>query len=340
LIGSSAGSFTTGGFVGANNPYAITSGDFNGDGKQDVAIGTQYRLVIALGDGTGNFGTATYFGTGHPYLSITTAYVNSDANLDLVCAGGAYNNAWVFYGDGMGGFNNQVSIPADSGVNDVVCADFNNDGLPDLVTANTTKNSISLITQNSNGSFSAPISFPVGKRPISIKKAKLDNDNFPDLVVANQNGSSVSVLKNNMGSFGAAQTFAVDSFPHAVETGDFNNDGYDDIAVICVRTNIDSGKVDVLLNCSATGIEEHLPKPDLFTVSPNPSQGQFTIRFNEKFAKEVYSVEVVNLLGETMFTTPANTGSMVIDMNHQPKGVYILQMKMGDHLYCRKIVVE
>ena len=50
----------------AISPLSVAVGDFNGDGKQDLAVANSNsdNVSILLGDGAGSFGAATNFGAG------------------------------------------------------------------------------------------------------------------------------------------------------------------------------------------------------------------------------------------------------------------------------------
>ena len=67
LLGDGAGNFSAAtNFAAGNDPCSVAVGDFNGDGKQDLAVAnvTSDNVSILLGDGAGNFGAATNFGVG------------------------------------------------------------------------------------------------------------------------------------------------------------------------------------------------------------------------------------------------------------------------------------
>ena len=50
----------------ATDPDSVAVGDFNGDGKQDLAVANcgSNNVSILLGDGAGSFSAATNFGAG------------------------------------------------------------------------------------------------------------------------------------------------------------------------------------------------------------------------------------------------------------------------------------
>ena len=75
-------------------PISVAVGDFNGDGKLDLAVasfgdalGFDPRTVsILLGTGTGSFGAKTDFGTGTTPVSVAVGDFNGDGKLDLAVA--------------------------------------------------------------------------------------------------------------------------------------------------------------------------------------------------------------------------------------------------------------
>ena len=69
-------------------PVSVAVGDFNGDGKQDLAVANDSsdNVSILLGDGTGNFSAATNFGTGDCPYSVAVGDFNGDGKQDLAVA--------------------------------------------------------------------------------------------------------------------------------------------------------------------------------------------------------------------------------------------------------------
>jgi uncharacterized protein (TIGR03437 family) len=100
------------------------SGDFNGDGKLDLAGNcTRSGLVcVAPGNGDGTFGTVIV-NQGLTALPAAQADFNGDGKLDLVGTDGS-----LLAGNGDGTFRVPVFIQSGS----AAVADFNGDGLPDI----------------------------------------------------------------------------------------------------------------------------------------------------------------------------------------------------------------
>jgi len=86
----------------------VATADFNKDGNLDLAFASSgfNSVSIALGDGTGQFGTASYFNTDSPSdletYSVAVGDFNKDGNSDLVTANSATNNVSLLLGNGDG----------------------------------------------------------------------------------------------------------------------------------------------------------------------------------------------------------------------------------------------
>lgn len=133
--------YTTG-----SNPNSVAIGDFNNDGKPDLATANQNvssrSVSILLGTGTGTFGVKTDFSMGLTSLpsKIVAGDLNNDGNLDLVTTRGTQLNVAVLLGNGTGNFNNIVQFGTGPNVSlqAIDLGDFNGDGLKDIVTENNT----------------------------------------------------------------------------------------------------------------------------------------------------------------------------------------------------------
>ena len=105
--------------LGTNyNPSAVTTGDFNGDSFQDVAVinpgaapNRVGHVAVLINDGTGMFGAHTDYAanyTGDRYTlrpdSLATGDYTGDGNLDIVGYSSGQNEMAVWVGDGTGNF--------------------------------------------------------------------------------------------------------------------------------------------------------------------------------------------------------------------------------------------
>ena len=83
-------------YTGGLDPDSIAVGDFNGDGKQDLAVAilNSWNVSILLGDGAGHFG-APNFGAGTNPFSIAIGDFNGDGKQDLAVANDGSNNVSI-----------------------------------------------------------------------------------------------------------------------------------------------------------------------------------------------------------------------------------------------------
>jgi len=106
----------------------VTIGDFNRDGKPDMATTGTSGTYVLLGDGSGNFSAAAMV-NGTPSWVITTGDFNGDGKPDLV-----NGSAQVFLGDGNGAFSTGPTLGL-SRTRGLAVADFDHDNKLDLVRA-------------------------------------------------------------------------------------------------------------------------------------------------------------------------------------------------------------
>src|SRR5437762_5743983 len=82
--------------AGGAFPASVAVGDFNGDGRQDLAVANETNNVsILLGDGAGNFSPATPFGVGSLPFSVAVGDFNGDGKQDLAVANHISNNVSI-----------------------------------------------------------------------------------------------------------------------------------------------------------------------------------------------------------------------------------------------------
>jgi Bacterial Ig-like domain (group 3)/FG-GAP-like repeat len=278
LLGNGNGTFTAAPAVpitGAN-AGSVAVGDFNGDGKADLAITLpdNNEVAVLLGNGDGTFTAAPIISDPDGPFFVTVGDFNGDGIEDLAVVNPAGLNLSILLGNGDGTFRLASNPAAGSGLDPVAAAvgDFNGDGKLDIAVADYSPNtgvpgSVTILLGNGDGTFTqAPVSPVTGDSPLSIAVADFNGDGKADLAVANsyvdvaQPGSVTILLGNGDGTFTpAAASPATGSLPYSVAVGDFNGDGKADLAT----ANSGSNTATVLLgNGDGT-----------FTLADSPTTG-------------------------------------------------------------------
>ena len=250
------------GLAAGSGPLSVAVGDFNGDGKLDLAVtnGSSNNVSILLGNGDGSFQTHVDYPTGAQPTSVEVGDFNGDGKLDLAitnqncalvpCGPGSLS---ILLGKGDGTFEPAVNYATGSAPYGVAVADFNRDGKQDLVVANSNESDISVLLGNGDGTFQTEVKYNTGSipNPAGVAVGDFNGDGHLDLAVADfacpggaAGCGSVSVLLGNGdGTFKAAVNYAAGAQPISIAVGDFNRDGKLDLAV----ANNSNSSVSVLL---------------------------------------------------------------------------------------------
>jgi hypothetical protein len=274
---TAAGSpFTVGTGTAGGGPKSMAVGDFNGDGRPDLAV-VSYdgTLTVLLGNGTGGFTVATGSPptVGYALDSVAVGDFNGDGKLDLAVANSDYDTVTVLLGNGAGGFTAAAGSTLTVGLSpqSLVVGDFNGDGKSDLAVANTNDGTVTVLLGNGSGGFAVATGSPftAGFAPEAVVVGDFNGDGIQDLAAASVINSYVIVLLGNgSGGFTAAagSPFTAGMDPASLVVGDFNGDGIQDLAA----ANFGDGTVTVLLGNGAGGFAEAAGSPFAVVGAPNP----------------------------------------------------------------------
>jgi hypothetical protein len=195
LLGKGDGTFqsaTNYVLTGGANPYQVAVGDFNHDGKPDLAVAdfNTNTISILMGNGDGTFQPHVEYPTTSFPFGIVVGDFNGDGALDLAVTDLPATNANCF------------------------------------VSGSECPGTLSLLFGNGDGTFQPHVDYPVGLSPVGLAEADLNGDGGADLAVANSESGTVSLLLNlpvigifpNALNFGAEKV-SVKSNPQTITIG-------------------------------------------------------------------------------------------------------------------------
>jgi len=256
--------------AGGETGNAAVSGDFNGDGKADIAAKVYaynsttnsfyYAISVVLSNGDGTFKPAVLNTITDSCAELLVADVNGDGKSDLIVghpASYCWNlntnpsfDVWLSNGDGTFTLsaNTNNTIPTNGLVGGTI-ADVNSDGKLDLVLVdNNNPASVWTLLGNGDGTFQAPTSVALsGEAGYDIVVADLNGDGILDIADNDPFSNQLTIyLATSPTTYGSAATYATSDsnyYACSMAAGDLNGDGKPEL----VNTNCSSSGNDVTI---------------------------------------------------------------------------------------------
>ena len=247
-------------FMAGNRPSSITSGDFDNDGLNDLAV-TNYMdntVVLYLNDGgdVASMSKQVDVSTGNRPVDVTTLDIDDDLDDDLAisCAGNsvilpggeldgqvdffesiiAFRSPLLLKGSVLTGETNGPIEPGELG---------NSKGGRKVVVTARSSNSIMLLNRQAGLTFDWVIEdeYVVGSDPNAIDTGDINNDGIDDVVVGNIGGGTVSILLGNSnGTLNPESSFAVGDNPRSLTLLDYDGDGDLDLGLVAMPDSFNS----------------------------------------------------------------------------------------------------
>ena len=218
--------------------YATSTGDFDGDGNQDVVTASYDKLFVYYGNGTGTFDRApltVYSYNSNTYVFPLAADFNSDGRSDLVFFRTNPQTSQpaiaVYFGNADKTFKVPVFSSPSPMPTDLKAVDMDQDGKLDLVGPAQASGNNLIVTYKGDlaGGFTVSEQANTGLAAGSVAPVDIDNDGKIDLAYGTS--QDLRAVRNlGGGSYDAPVTIASVSFGFgSVRGADVNNDGKIDL---------------------------------------------------------------------------------------------------------------
>ncbi len=258
------------------SPSVIIMGDFNGDGKSDLAVANlgSSNISILINNGDGTFKAAVSSPAGTAPQAMAAGDFNGDGKLDLVVTNaGVKGAAFLLPGNGDGTLQTPVQLEANQYPLSTAVADLNADGKPDLILGDAVSGSLTVLLGKGDGSFQQGgiVILASAGAVGALSTADFNADNKLDIVAAISTWPVLVVLGNGDGTFHAPAQIATSATSPHLLVGDFTGDGKLDLVLrsevprpptcrqFCFsfdRVTIFSGKGDGTFNGGASVITQ------------------------------------------------------------------------------------
>jgi hypothetical protein len=258
LEGRALLSFVTTTYGAGTDPVAVAVGDFNGDGRTDVAVANNTAsagtVSVWISNADGSLAPVSGTAVAPELISqLLATDLNGDGKADLVTTGQS-TSGYTFMNNGAGvpGIATPVGNNFGENLLSVTAADFTGDGKPELVFGGigfinnqltaTTQGFFEIEKNNGDGTITT---FPwigsgtTGHLPVALATADVNHDGVPDIAAVNQDQNTLGVYfvtplaGNSVAGFNVnlKGNYGTPNSPTSVAVTDFNHDGNPDFVV-------------------------------------------------------------------------------------------------------------
>ena len=238
--------------TGGSQPRAIVAGDFDQDGRPDLASAnsSSHSVSVLLAATGGGFEAPLELEQGIQPIDLVSADFDLDGFPDLALVDRfQFPESLKILHAATGWSACGVRGPLEGRALDV--GDVDADRRPDLVAVDVSQSLVLVSLTDASGCPTDPSSFATGSKPVGIVLADLDGDGALDVVTCNETSADLALhLGDGAGGFSAPTTVAIGAVPVAVAAADLDGDGAMDVAAASAV----SQQVSVFLGDGAGGL--------------------------------------------------------------------------------------
>jgi hypothetical protein len=238
---------------------SVTTGDFNNDGVQDIALVGDGGFCVILQNPSNNQLNTPYLiplsSTSYERPRIDTSDFNGDDRDDIVISQAYQDELQLWLQQSDGSFTLSQTLTTENLPDDIVVADVNNDSLDDVIVSHWNSKSIGVFYQKNTGGLNAITSYPTAGWTAGfddIDAGDVNGDGRTDIVL--MNGQSVPMylphvfvfLQTASGSLDSPIAYVLDTpiSGQGLGIGDVTGD---DRADVVVSDGFDVGWLHVLV---------------------------------------------------------------------------------------------
>ncbi|MGH9360890.1 MAG: FG-GAP repeat domain-containing protein, partial [Thermoanaerobaculia bacterium] len=238
----------------------LAAGDFNGDGKTDLATSCELTGTVFAGTSAGD-GSFRRTLSGRLGIFMAIADLNGDGAQDLALTKRDSTNLDVYPGKGDGNFHPAAAF---RGVGEntsfLIASDLDRNGLPDLITADSGSSTLTVFWGKRGERFLETGYYLGGfDKASSLSVADFDGDGAPDIFISHSTQPQVQLHRTPAPGSAAAPPLAIAtaSAYTALEAVDLDGDRTPDLAGV----NLTSGRMSVALLDPAGRVRQEISLP-------------------------------------------------------------------------------
>jgi len=306
--------------LGASHIVAMSTGDFNNDGYDDVAIAlsTPPTLAILLGQASGSLGDPITLALPAAPTGLTAAKLDAGSNDKIIVSQGSIDIVQSFYllNDHItqGGNINITGNPST-----VIAADVVGNSDLDIIVARRDLNTVWIGENRNKDGFIEAANIPTANQPSKLVAADMDSDGDNELIILSGSGRRVEVFADSAKGWVQTNDMGINQSGIGLTVGDFDGDTFPDI----ITTSSRSGRnLQVFTNDGVGG----------FTISDTArvGNGATNIKLIDMNANGDLDIVIANFGAEGLLIHDNPRGTSLSRAGRFADGDYFLELNIAN----------